>query len=163
VPTGPELVIFDNDGVLVDSEGLANQVLADLLTACGYPATRDEAVRRFMGGTMAGVRAAVEAETGAPLPDDFEQRYVAHGKPALDLFLHAAAETATPPERCVVVEDSPAGVTAARAAGMRVIGYAAMTPEDRLAAAGADAIVAAMDDLPAVLGSFVPGLGQTDV
>ena len=88
---------------------------------------------------------------------------MAYGKPAPDLFLHVAAETATPHEQCVVVEDSPAGVTAARAAGMRVIGYAAMTPAERLAAAGADAIVTAMADLPAVLGSFVPSLGQTDV
>jgi HAD superfamily hydrolase (TIGR01509 family) len=192
-----------------------------------------------MGTTMAGVRAAVEDETGAPLPADFEQRYhdglfagfrsglqpvpgvvavlddlerrgvpycvassgtherirlalsivglldrfgdrifsaedVARGKPAPDLFLHAAARSSTPPERCVVVEDSPAGVAAARTAGMRVVGYAAMTPVARLsdtgagagAGAGADVVVTSMTDLLAALGladTYAPGRRQTGV
>ncbi|MGH9212521.1 MAG: HAD family hydrolase, partial [Acidimicrobiales bacterium] len=195
----PGLVIFDNDGVLVDSEPLANQVLADLLTACGYPTTFDDAVARFMGGTIASVRTTVEAETAAALPPDFEDRYhaalfasfdaglrpvpgvpvvldqlerqgvpfcvassgtherirralsttglrgrfpeqrifsaddVARGKPAPDLFLWAAARMRVPADRCLVVEDSPAGVAASKAAGMTVVGYAAMTPPARLA------------------------------
>jgi HAD superfamily hydrolase (TIGR01509 family) len=52
---------------------------------------------------------------------------VRRGKPAPDLFLHAAMSTATPPERCVVVEDSPFGVMAAREAGMAALGY---SPDD---------------------------------
>lgn len=224
---GP-LVIFDNDGVLVDSERLANQILADLLTGYGVPTTRDQAIRRYMGTTMAGVRRVVEDSSGRPLPADFEQRYheglfagfrsglleavpgvvavlddlerqgvpycvassgtherirlalgvvglldrfgrrifsaedVVHGKPAPDLFLHAAARSGgIEPERCIVIEDSPAGVTAARAAGMRVVGFAAMTPAARLRSAGADVVVAKMDEVPAVLGSFLSGAGQT--
>jgi beta-phosphoglucomutase-like phosphatase (HAD superfamily) len=62
----------------------------------------------------------------------------AHGKPAPDIFLHAAARMGFAPSRCVVVEDSAKGVTAARAAGMRVLGYAGgVTPAERLAHAGA--------------------------
>jgi beta-phosphoglucomutase-like phosphatase (HAD superfamily) len=56
-------------------------------------------------------------------------------KPAPDIFLHAATRMFVPPERCVVVEDSPFGVTAAKAAGMHALGLAAMTPSKHLAAA----------------------------
>lgn len=208
-----DLVIFDNDGVLVDSEPAANRVLAGLLGDCGYPVTFDGCVSRFMGSSLARVRQVVEDETGTRLPDDFEDRYhaglfaafraglpavagvvgvldeldrrgvpfcvassgtherirlalstvglldrfpedrifsaedVAHGKPAPDLFLRAAAQLAVEPSRCLVIEDSPLGVAAARAAGMGVIGYAAMTPADRLADADADAVVETMDEL----------------
>lgn len=211
VRSGWDLVIFDNDGVLVDSERLANRVLADLLSACGYPVTFEECVRRFMGGTVAAVRAIVEDEAAILLPVDFEERYhealfasfraelqpvagvvalldeleragvpfcvassgtherirfalttvglldrfpddrifsaedVAHGKPAPDLFLLAASGLGVDTENCVVVEDSPAGVQAALAAGMAVVGYAAMTPPERLAAA--DAVVSSMAEL----------------
>ena len=54
------------------------------------------------------------------------------GKPAPDLFLHAATRMGLPPERCVVVEDSPLGVQAAVAAGMDVYGFTAMTPAEKL-------------------------------
>jgi HAD superfamily hydrolase (TIGR01509 family) len=81
---------------------------------------------------------------------------VARGKPAPDLFLLASAKCTTPPGRCVVVEDSPAGVVAGKAAGMAVVGYAAMTPADRLAAAGADATVTSMSELPAALAAVAP-------
>lgn len=211
-----DLVIFDNDGVLVDSERLANTALAEILTDAGVPTTLDEAVQRYMGGTLAGVRAKVEPDLGRPLPTDFEHRYhemlfarfaaglepvpgvpavldmldatgrpycvassgtherirlalktvglldrfpeerifsaedVAHGKPAPDLFLHVAAALGVAPDSCVVVEDSPAGVEAARAAGMAVVGYAAMTPSARLAAA--DQVISSMAELPAALG-----------
>lgn len=204
-----ELVIFDNDGVLVDSERLANGILADLLTEAGVPYTLEQAVAEFMGGTLARVRAAVER----PLPEDFEDRYhqrlfagfarlqpvpgvpqvvdglaeagtptcvassgsherirtaltatglldrfdgrifsaedVAHGKPAPDLFLHAAGSMGAKPDACVVIEDSPLGVAAAKAAGMTVFGYAAMTPAERLA--GADAVFTEMRALPGLI------------
>ena len=55
---------------------------------------------------------------------------VEHGKPAPDLFLRAAEKLGVPPDRCVAVEDSPNGVEAALAAGMRVVAVA-RTPEDR--------------------------------
>jgi beta-phosphoglucomutase-like phosphatase (HAD superfamily) len=48
---------------------------------------------------------------------------VARGKPAPDLFLYAARRLATVPERCLVIEDSPAGIDAAVAAGMSAIGF----------------------------------------
>jgi HAD superfamily hydrolase (TIGR01509 family) len=197
-----DLVIFDNDGVLVDSERLANQVLARLLTELGRPTTFDECVESYLGGTIERVRSLVEKELGGPLPGDFEERYhaglfaafdaglvavpgveavldglleastpfcvassgsrerirrslrrvgledrfegrafsaeeVPHGKPAPDLFLHAAARLGADPAATVVVEDSPLGVEAALAAGMRVIGFAALTPPERLAQAAA--------------------------
>jgi HAD superfamily hydrolase (TIGR01509 family) len=209
-----ELVIFDNDGVLVDSERLANTVLAELLTEHGMACTFADSVRDFLGGTLARVHAAYQERTGRPLPDDFDNRYyervfagfraglqpmpgvievldvlraagitccvassgshgrirlaheragldgrfggrifsaddVAHGKPAPDLFLHAAAALGVKPARCAVIEDSPLGVAAAQAAGMTVYGFAAVTPPERLA--GADAIVTAMRELPALL------------
>ena len=65
----------------------------------------------------------------------FSSQDVGRGKPAPDLFLHAAERMGVAPERCVVVEDSPLGVQAAGAAGMDVYGFTAMTPADRLAGA----------------------------
>jgi HAD superfamily hydrolase (TIGR01509 family) len=65
-------VIFDCDGVLVDSVGLAGEVLAAYLRDLGFEVTRQEATRRFGSGRMAGYVARFEAETGKPLPDDFE-------------------------------------------------------------------------------------------
>lgn len=199
----PGLVVFDNDGVLVDSEPIANGVLAGILTGYGIPTTTDEAIRDYMGGSMARVRDLNRARHRRELPDDFEDVYhervfaafrtdlapvagvaelidalaaegvpycvassgtherirltltttglrprfpdaalfssqdVPRGKPAPDLFLLAAAKMGVAPKDCVVVEDSPLGVEAAAAAGMRVYGYTAMTPPERLAAADA--------------------------
>lgn len=215
---GYELVIFDNDGVLVDSERLANTVLAELLTEHGLPYTMEDSVRDFLGGTLARVHDEYLQRTGRPLPADFDSRYyagvfagfraglrpvpgvievldalaaagvcccvassgsherirlgheqagldgrfadrifsaddVAHGKPAPDLFLHAAATLGAVPARCLVVEDSPLGVAAGKAAGMTVYGFAAVTPPERLA--GADRIFTEMSELPALL---LPGV-----
>ena len=211
-----DLVIFDNDGVLVDSERLANTVLAGLLTEHGMPCTLADSVRDFLGGTLARVHATYQERTGRTLPADFDTRYyaevfagfraglepvpgvvaaldalrdagmdccvassgtherirlahehagldnrfagrvfsaddVAHGKPAPDLFLHAAASLGVPPRRCAVIEDSPLGVTAAVAAGMTVYGFAAVTPAERLA--GAHVVFNDMRALPALLGA----------
>jgi beta-phosphoglucomutase-like phosphatase (HAD superfamily) len=67
----------------------------------------------------------------------FSATEVANGKPAPDLFLHAAERLTTAPERCAVVEDSVYGVQAARAAGMQVFAYAGgVTPAARLAGPG---------------------------
>ncbi|MFR9675450.1 HAD family hydrolase [Streptomyces sp. TR06-5] len=198
-----DLVIFDNDGVLVDSERIANRVLADYLTELGHPTTYEESVRDYMGSAVGRVHALVQARTGRFLPPAFDETLhrrtfeafrrelhpvdgvaevldaldadrvpycvassgtherirvsldrtrllrrfddgrifssqdVARGKPAPDLFLHAAASLGVPPRRCAVVEDSPLGVQAARAAGMDVYGYTAMTPPERIAPATA--------------------------
>lgn len=82
----------------------------------------------------------------------FSSVEVAHGKPAPDLFLHAAAAMGWPPERCAVVEDSAAGVAAGRAAGMYVLGFARATPEAQLRDAGADEVFVDMAELPGLVG-----------
>ena len=194
-------VIFDCDGVLVDSEPAANRVLAEVLSAEGLPTTREDSMRLYMGRSWAscmalaserlgreldsgalearyrsGVRAAWEQEL-RPVPGieaaldrialpscvassgdhermrftlgrtgllpRFEGRIfsateVEHGKPAPDLFLHAARSMGFDPATTVVVEDTVPGATAGRAAGMRVLGYAGHTPAEDLAAAGAE-------------------------
>jgi HAD superfamily hydrolase (TIGR01509 family) len=208
------LVIFDCDGVIVDSEPLANAVLHARLRALGLTLTLEESAARFTGRTMADCVRMIEASLGRPVPADFvavirretraafdgglepvpgivEQldslprpyclassgshekirhslrltgtgRFfddsrifsaadVAAGKPAPDLFLHAAARLGASPADCVVVEDSVPGVQAGRAAGMRVLGFAARSPSRQLASAGAT-VFRSMDELPALLG-----------
>ena len=197
-----DLVIFDNDGVLVDSEPISNRLLADYLTELGFPTTVEDSYRDFMGAAAHTVHDVIaERYDGARLPDGFDEdfharvfaafqeqltpvpgaaellkrvresgvRYcvassahhawirtaltrtglsgffteeqlfsaqdVGRGKPAPDLFLHAAATMGVAPDRCVVLEDSPLGVAAARAAGMDVYGHTALTPAERLAGA----------------------------
>ena len=72
-----DLVIFDNDGVLVDSEGHANQILSDLLNESGWAGgmTRDECMAEFLGRSLPAIRERIEARLGHPLPGDFEGRY----------------------------------------------------------------------------------------
>ena len=84
----------------------------------------------------------------------FSATEVAHGKPAPDLFLHAASRMGVDPGRCVVVEDSPSGVEAARAAGMRCVAFAGgVNTADRLE--GPTTVVFDhMDELPAVLAAL---------
>ena len=185
----PSLIIFDCDGVLVDTEPVANRLLARVLGEEGFPISYEECRRLFVGRTMDAVRAHVEDALGRPLRDDwtayirdrtleafaegvepipgareivhalgarglpycvassgksekmrftlgatgllplvehvlFSAEEVRHGKPAPDLFLHAAARMGHAPSRCLVIEDSVPGVQAAVAAGMPVIGYA---------------------------------------
>lgn len=218
-----DLVIFDNDGVLVDSEALGNRVLAELLTEYGYRISFEDCVRRFMGGTLAATRAAVEADRREPLPDEFEALYherlftvfrtslrpvpgveavldalgragtsfcvassarhekirfslstvglldrfdgrifssqdVRRGKPAPDVFLHAASRCGAVPERCLVVEDSPAGVHGAKAAGMTVAAYVSQIPAEQLSQAGADVVVESMDELARAASQMSPGV-----
>jgi len=86
----------------------------------------------------------------------FSGTEVAHAKPAPDLFLHAAAEMGVEPAGCVVVEDSEAGVEAARAAGMRVLAYAgSVTSAERLA--GATEVFDDMRRLPDLLARLATG------
>ncbi|MFD4315118.1 HAD family hydrolase [Streptomyces sp. NPDC058548] len=211
-----DLVIFDNDGVLVDSEPISNTLLAGYLTELGHPTTYEESVRDYMGSAMHRIHELVEERSGQRLPAGFDETFharvfaafqaeldavpgagevlkqlaeagvpycvassgsherirvghrktgldawfpdelvfsaedVGRGKPAPDLFLHAASRMGVAPERCVVVEDSRLGVQAAVAAGMDVYGFTAMTSEEKLA--GAKGFFGAMDELPAILG-----------
>ncbi|MEU7542420.1 HAD family hydrolase, partial [Micrococcus luteus] len=173
-----DLVIFDNDGVLVDSESLSNTILAGYLTELGHPTSYEESIRDYMGSAMHRIHELVLERTGRRLPEDFDEVFhgrvfeaferellpvagvtevlekldadgvpycvgssgsherisvghrktgldrwfpagrvfsaqdVGRGKPAPDLFLHAAREMGVAPERCAVVEDSPLGVQA---------------------------------------------------
>jgi HAD superfamily hydrolase (TIGR01509 family) len=191
-----ELVIFDCDGVLVDSERLAVRVEAAVLAELGWPLSQAEVIERFMGRSQAFMVQAIRDRLGGRLPDDWQDRLdrryraafdaeltpvdgvvealdriatptcvasgashetlrltlgltglyqrfegrifsaseVAEGKPAPDLFLHAAARMGAEPAACAVVEDSRYGVEAARAAGMLAFGYTGgLTPPERLA------------------------------
>lgn len=177
----PDFMIFDFDGVLVDSECIANRIEAEFKTSLGFPTTLHEQIRRFTGLgrhhpevkaeldrlppdywslVEEKIRAAYRSElkpfpgviellsdlphprcvasnsdphslafklklTGLDrfFPHAFSGEEVPHGKPAPDLFLHALAKLGWPRERVLVIEDSVAGVTAARAAGLRVWGY----------------------------------------
>ena len=98
-------------------------------------------------------------------PHLFSATMVRRGKPAPDLFLHAASQMGVPPEDCVVIEDSPAGIQAARAAGMRVVGFlggAHAGPAGlRETVANLDpmAMIADMEELPALLRRASAGTG----
>ena len=208
-----ELVIFDCDGVLVDSEPICNGVLAQMLGEMGWVLSLQQTVDRFMGRSLAQCVQGIEQHFGRPVPTDFLPQLaertqgalqgqlkavagieavldgltvpycvasngnrakmnitlgltgllprfahrmfcagdVARPKPAPDLFLHAAQTHGARPERCVVVEDTPTGILAARAAGMRALGHAAMMPAPRLLQAGAHAVFTRMSELPALL------------
>lgn len=207
------LVIFDCDGVLVDSERIAVRVNIALGAELGWPLTEAEVIERFIGRSSMSIGEQIAARLGQRVAAIWADRFdlahreavdagltavdgindaldeitqltcvassgthekmrhtlgrtglyprfegrifsateVAHGKPAPDLFLHAAATMGVPPGACVVVEDSQYGVQAARAAGMRCFGYAGgLTPAHRLE--GPDTVV--FDDmrkLPALL------------
>ncbi len=71
-PRRPDLVIFDCDGVLVDSQVVQCRVDAAELTRLGFPVTAEELSRRFTGTATKDVQAYVEAALGRPLPEDFE-------------------------------------------------------------------------------------------
>jgi len=208
LPIPHSLLIFDNDGVLVDTELQANTVLAALLTECGVPTSLEDSLEVYLGTSLRHVRETCLARGSGALPADFEARYhdrlfahlgtevqpipgihdllsalslptcvassgahhrieftlggaglldhfrgrifsaddVARGKPAPDLFLHAAHSMGVEPASCVVVEDSPWGIQAANAAGMTSIGFAFRTPAHRLNAA-TGGVIPAMPDL----------------
>jgi HAD superfamily hydrolase (TIGR01509 family) len=67
------LVVFDNDGVIVDSEALAERAMSETLTALGYPITPEECGEAFRGMTLASTRRLVEQDSGRPLPPSFEE------------------------------------------------------------------------------------------
>ncbi len=219
------LLIFDCDGVLVDSEVLFNRIAAEEFTSCGVPMDTETAIARFTGISAPNMIAIIEAETGIVIPDDFAVRcrarandvfdselqaiagidevlaritprrcvassssparirrslnstglarhfadetifsaaMVARGKPAPDLFLHAAETMSAGPGDCVVIEDSQPGVEAAVAAGMTVLGFTGASHirdghSGRLLETGVDRVFGDMTELPALLEDIAAG------
>jgi HAD superfamily hydrolase (TIGR01509 family) len=214
-----EMVIFDCDGVLIDSEGLCNRVVAELLTADGWPMTGEECEHRFVGMSFHAMQPVIEARLGRSLGESWIDRVVAvvtdamarevepmpgareaidavaafglkwrvasnsshmemaakfgrvgwmhlvegrlhsavdaiaaggAGKPAPDIYLAAAAADGVAPTHCLVIEDSVAGATAAREAGMTCLGLAPGGQDMALRAAGAIPF-RSMHDLPELL------------
>lgn len=211
------LVIFDCDGVLIDSERIVNQVFSECLSELGLNLTLDETIQTFKGHTTANCIAMASDLLGKPIdskslidrfnvlsegrletaitaipgiievvthlpyakcvasnsghrhikmglektglmahftPHIFSAADVARPKPAPDLFLHAANTMGFAPKECVVVEDSPAGVTAAVTAGMKVFGFSDLTPATVLQQAGAQTF-GSMAELPGLLDRVV--------
>lgn len=205
------MVIFDCNGVLVDSEPLATAAISEEFMRAGYALTPDVVARLFTGRRPSDIYAEVESAAGRKLPDGFaasvtaailkrfraELRAMPHvvqalswirgpkcvassssyeriraslqstdllrffdpylfsasevraGKPAPDLFLHAAAHMLVKPADCIVVEDSIVGVASAVAAGMKAIGFVGGSHAqgrlgDHLRASGARAVVSDM-------------------
>lgn len=103
--------------------GVVDAIAAISLPACVASSASVEKMRFTLGHT--GLWSTFEGRI-------FSATEVEHGKPAPDLFLHAAASMGWEPAECAVVEDSPAGVAAGVAAGMTVFGYAGTTPAGRL-------------------------------
>jgi HAD superfamily hydrolase (TIGR01509 family) len=210
------LVVFDCDGVLVDSERLNVDLDVLAIGELGWPITREEVIARHVGLSEADATADIESVIGRPIPPEWLARWrglyqaaydtelaavpgvaaaieelvadgwaacvatsgersatwrkltrcrlegwftdasvftaadVVRGKPAPDLFLWAAQRMGFAPERCVVVEDSPHGVAAARAAGMPCIGFAGSVTS-RAQLADADLIIDDMAGLVAAI------------
>ncbi|MFE0460046.1 HAD family hydrolase [Kitasatospora sp. NPDC058965] len=217
-----DLVLFDCDGVLVDSERIAVRVQCEVGAELGWPLTAAEVLDRFVGRSSASIAEQVAERLGRPVAERWQARFeelhraavdreltavpgieealaaltvpscvassgshpkmrhtlgvtglhdrfagrifsateVGRGKPFPDLFLHAAERLGARPEHCVVVEDSKYGVQAARAAGMRALGFAGgLTPAQWLADAGA-AVFTDMRELPALLAGIDADAGR---
>ncbi len=211
----PRLVIFDCDGVLVDSEPLSFQVLSKQIEIKGASIPMDDCYRLFLGKSLTSTTEILSREFNVEFSDEdlesmrlqlfdlyrrelrpipgiaallqslelpvcvasssqlerirlslevtglrasfephiFSASMVANGKPAPDLFLHAAREMSIAPQHCLVIEDSPAGIEAAQRAGMAVVGFTggghAQTDSHRvsLEALSPDAVIAKISEL----------------
>jgi HAD superfamily hydrolase (TIGR01509 family) len=184
-----DAIIFDFDGVLLESEFEGNRLLAELLSELGHRTSVEEAISHYVGLSGPQFIAAIERRIGGPLPPEFHERrkeqsvaalregvrsvvgavefvrslppdlpkavasssstrwlgghlthlgladafgehvysgreHVSRGKPAPDLYLHAARQLGAAIERSVILEDSEIGVTGALASGATVIGFA---------------------------------------
>lgn len=186
----PHGLIFDFDGVLLESEWTSNRHLSEMLTDLGHPTSVDHALTHFTGLSGTDFLMAVERHIGGPLPEEFHVRraeederalrdgleavagavdfvrslpadlprgiasssttrwirshldhlglgdafgphiysgheHVRRGKPAPDIYLHAAGQIGIPIDRCAIIEDSEVGATGAVESGARVIGLVA--------------------------------------
>jgi len=214
-------ILFDFDGVLVESEYAGNRHIAEYLTGIGHPTSPEDSMANFMGLSGTSFTDAIERWIGRPLPADFAtvrqaedarviaegvdpvagavafvrglpsdlpraivsssssrwirahlthiglegafgdhiysgREHVARGKPAPDLYLHAAAALGVGIGNCAILEDSPVGVTGAVASGGHVIGLCAGTHcaadhADRLHALGATDVAADFDAVATLL------------
>ena len=214
-------LIFDFDGVLLESEYVGNSQIADYLTGIGHPTTVEQSMNEFMGLSGPDFDAAVERWIGRTLPEDFHAvrrqedrrvlaegieavagaiafiealppdlpraiassssmkwieahldhlglrghfgervfsggQHVERGKPAPDLYIHAAAEMGLPIKSIAIIEDSPVGVTGAVASGAFVIGLAAGRHcfdghGERLRALGAHVVAHSFEEVAAAL------------
>lgn len=212
-----DAILFDFDGVLLESEYAGNKQIADYLTSIGHPTTPEHSMAHFMGLAGADFLAAIERWIGRAVPEDFHaaraeedaralaeglpavagairfieslpadlpraiasssrthwidthlrhlgvraafgdnifsgREHVTRGKPAPDLYLHAAAALGVPIEACVILEDSPVGVTGAVASGAAVIGlcagsHCAADHAERLRALGVQHIAHDFDEV----------------
>lgn len=217
-----DAILFDFDGVLLESEYAGNKQIADYLTSIGHPTTPEHSMANFMGLAGHDFLAAIERWIGRPVPEGFHEaraeedaralseglpavagalrfleslpadlpkaiassspthwldthlrhlgvrdlfgdklfsgrEHVARGKPAPDLYLHAAAALGVPIEDCVILEDSPVGVKGAVASGATVIGLCAGTHcaadhGDRLRALGVEHIAHDFDEVARLIG-----------
>ena len=212
-----QAVLFDCDGVLVDSEAITCGALRDMLDENGWRLSLAECMAHFVGHTVRSRADLIEAHTGKPLTDAFMDEFyrrrnhrlasditvidgihdtvrhlhercegriaVASGadryklemmlqkvglhhffegrifsghemprsKPHPDVYLAAAAHLQVDPVRCLVVEDTPVGVTAGVAAGATVWAYAPPSaPTQALVQAGAQRVFAHMSQLPVI-------------
>jgi HAD superfamily hydrolase (TIGR01509 family) len=214
---GFDLILFDCDGVLVDSEIIAAEVESKLLRDAGFDITPEDMCIRFAGMDWKNILLTIEQESDIPLSAQLidkseklldaalgrrvkmiegvryalakitEQRCICSNssshrldlmltkvglkpyfeghiysakdlgpdrtKPKPDIYLHGAKQFGVDPARCLVIEDSVHGIHAARAAGMRVVGFTGGSHTypnhaDRLTDAGAETVIARMVDLP---------------
>ncbi len=216
-----DALIFDFDGVLIESEAVGNRHIADYLTSIGHPTSAADSFANFMGLSGQAFLAAIERWIGRPLPDDFHvarkaeddrimregveavegavrfvfdlptdlpkaiassssttwitrhldhiglrdvfgdrifsgKEHVTRGKPAPDIYLHAAAALGVPIERCAILEDSPVGATGAVASGAHVIGFVGASHcgadhGEKLRAIGVHDIATSFDEVTALL------------
>mgnify|MGYP000108363224 CR=1 FL=1 len=215
--SGFDLILFDCDGVLVDSEIIAAEVESKLLRDSGFDITPEDMCIRFAGMDWKSILLTIEKESDIPISAQLldkseklldaalgrrvkmiegvpyalsklsERRCICSNssshrldlmltkvglkpffeghvysakdlgpdrtKPRPDIYIHGAKQFGAEPSRCLVIEDSVHGVHAARAAGMRVIGFTGgshtyATHADRLTDAGAETVISRMVELP---------------